>query len=543
MKSLRLLILLAAMVLAAPAFAGDDPIVSAPAGRLQGREAGASRIFAGIPYAAPPVGPLRWKPPAAAPTWTGVRAATTFGPACLQPRGGPDNIYTDPLPAMNEDCLTLNVWTPKNAARAPVMVWIHGGAFWGGAGSQAIYDGSTFAAHGVVVVTINYRLGVLGWLAHPGLSAESPDGMSGNYGLLDQIAALEWVKRNISVFGGDPTNVTIAGQSAGGLSVLYLMASPRARGLFAKAIAESAYMVTTPELKRHAFGLPSAEEVGQALTAKLHASGVADLRAMDGEKLTTAAALAGFPPFGVIDGKTLPAQLVEVFDRGQQAPVPVMAGFTSGEIRSLGVLLPKAPPTGAAYEALIRARYKDLADDFLRLYPAADFHESMLAATRDALYGWTAVRVASKQSAMGESAFLYVFDHSFPSADGAGLHAFHASEVPFVFGTLGRTPRLWPKAPSTAAERRFAGAMTDYWASFIRDGRPAASGEADWVPYDDAGTLMAFQATPRLAAIGPSGMYALNEEVVCRRRAEGDQPWNWNVGVASPPLPPKNSCR
>ncbi|HEY7901551.1 MAG TPA: carboxylesterase family protein [Caulobacteraceae bacterium] len=538
----RLLILLAAIVTTAPAFADNGPIVASPAGRVQGREQGGVQIFEGIPYAAPPVGPLRWRPPAPPPTWSDVRPATAFGPACLQPRGGPATIYTDPPPSMSEDCLTLNIWTPASAAKAPVMVWIHGGAFWGGTGSEAIYDGSAFAARGVVVVTINYRLGVLGWLAHPELSAEPPDGVSGNYGLLDQIAALEWVKRNIAAFGGDPTNVTIAGQSAGGLSVLYLMVSPPARGLFAKAIAESSYMVTTPDLKRAAFGLPSAEEAGEKLAAKLRAPDVAALRAMDGGKLTDAAAMAGFGPFGAVDGRILPRQLVDSFDRGEQAPVPILAGFTSGELRSLTALLPPEPPSSDAYEAIIHARYGDLANAFLKLYPANALHESMLAATRDALYGWTAVRVVTKQAALGEPAFLYVFDHGFPSADRAGLHAFHASELPYVFGTLERTPPNWPKAPETPAEAGLSDAMLDYWTSFMRTGQPRSSRGPDWPQYDKAGVAMAFQAQAKLAGNVLPGMYAFHEEVMCRRRAKGHQPWNWNVGIASPPLPPKGSC-
>ena len=252
----------------------SSPIVDPPAGQVAGRTVGAVRIFRGIPYALPPLGSGRWRPPSPMPRWPGVRNATEFGPACVQRKCLPGSIYSidadDPTP-LSEDCLTLNIWTPADARDAPVFFWIHGGSLAIGASREPLYDGARLAARGIVVVSINYRLGALGYLAHPELSAESPLGVSGNYGLLDQIEALRWVRRNIGAFGGDPSNVTIAGQSAGALSVMYLMAAPAARGLFAKAIAQSAYMISTPELKRPSYGSPSAEESGTLLAAALHA--------------------------------------------------------------------------------------------------------------------------------------------------------------------------------------------------------------------------------------------------------------------------------
>ena len=208
----------------------------------------------GIPYALPPVGSRRWRPPVPMPTWKGVYEATRFGPACYQPAIDSSSIYAWKGMPMNENCLSLNIWVPAKAAGAPVLVWIHGGALVTGSGADPLYDGTALAKSGLVVVSINYRLGVLGYLAHPGLSAESPQGISGNYGLLDQIAALQWVKDNIAAFGGNPANVTIAGESAGAFSVMYLMASPPARGLFTKAISQSAYMISTPELRETRFG-------------------------------------------------------------------------------------------------------------------------------------------------------------------------------------------------------------------------------------------------------------------------------------------------
>ena len=254
---------LAAFLFAAAPVSAQAPVVRAPAGTVQGAAEDGLRVFKGIPYARPPVGALRWKAPAPLPAWQGVRKADAFGPACVQPRLPTPNIYTNPPARMSEDCLTLNVWAPKAAKKLPVFVWIHGGALVGGYSHEPIYDGARMASRGeVIVVSVNYRLGILGYLAHPELSAESKEGISGNYGLLDQIAALQWVKRNIEAFGGDPSNVTIAGESAGGLSVMYLMASPPARGLFDKAIAQSAYMITTPELKQGRHGLPLVEGPG-----------------------------------------------------------------------------------------------------------------------------------------------------------------------------------------------------------------------------------------------------------------------------------------
>src|SRR5690606_9189454 len=279
------------------------------------------------------------------------------------PPSRPGSIYAaSETPPMSEDCLSLNVWAPADAKGAPVFVWIHGGSLVAGAGSEAMYDGARMAAQGLVVVTINYRLGVLGDLAHPQLSEESPDGVSGNCGLVDQVEALRWIRRNIAAFGGDPDRVTIAGESAGALSVMYLMAAPPARGLFHRAIAQSAYMISTPALRDTVHGTPSAEEAGLALSRALGVRGLPRLRAMDPQALTVQAAMSGFFPLGNVDGKVLPAQLVEVFDLGEQAPVPILAGFNEGEIRSLRFLLPPVPADGAAYEAELRARYGDLAD-------------------------------------------------------------------------------------------------------------------------------------------------------------------------------------
>jgi para-nitrobenzyl esterase len=519
------------------------PTVTTPAGMIEGRREGSLHIFKGIPYAAAPIGQARWKAPAVFPPWSDVKPATQFGPACPQPKIPDTSIYANDLGPTSEDCLTLNIWAPTAAAHAPVFVWIHGGALQTGSSKEAMYDGARLAASGIVFVSINYRLGVLGYLALPELSAESAGGISGNYGLLDQIEALRWVKRSIGAFGGDPANVTIAGESAGGLSVMYLLASPAARGLFAKAIAQSAYMISTPELKQARFGAAAAEESGTKLAAALRAPNLAALRAMEPQALTNAAAAAYFAPFGVIDGQVLPRQLVEVFDRGEQAHVPLLAGFNSGEIRSLRFLAPPAPANSADYERIIRERYGDLAEEFLRLYPGNNMQESVIATTRDALYGWTAERLVRKQADLGLPSFLYLFDHGYAAADDAGLHAFHAGELPFVFGTAGQTAPHWPKIADTPSEAALSAAMLGYWSSFARSGRPRAANEPDWPAYESMGAYMKFTDTPHAATRLFPGMYALHEAAVCRRLG-ADLAWNWNVGVISPPLAQdKARCR
>lgn len=538
MTGRTLLALAGAVLLCLPASAcARTPAqVDTPSGTVQGVSEAGIAVFRGIPYAEAPTGERRWRAPVPAGRWDGVRDATQFGPVCHQPPSRPGSIYAEERGEMSEDCLSLNIWAPENAENAPVLVWIHGGSLIGGAGSDSMYDGARLAAEGLVVVTINYRVGILGYLAHPELSAESPENVSGNYGLLDQIEALRWVNRNIAAFGGDPANVTIAGESAGALSVMYLMGAPAAHGLFARAIAQSAYMISAPALRANPHGVPSAEELGVWLAGQTGHQDVAALRAADAQDLTMASAMTGYFPFPAIDGHVLPGQLVDQFDSGEQAQVPVLAGFNEGEIRSLRFLLPEAPESPEAYTAEIEARYGELAPAFLALYPADDVAESLLAVTRDALYGWTAVRLVESQSAAGQDSYLYYFNHSYPAADEADLHAFHAAEIPYAFGTLYRTAPDWPAVPETPAEAALSDAMVGYWASFARDGVPVADGFPAWPAYGDTKAYMEFAGGPRPGTDLMPGMFDLREDVVCRRRAAGIA-WNWNVGVVSPPLP------
>jgi para-nitrobenzyl esterase len=537
MKSvLATLAVLLASIAAPAAIAGSAPAVRIGQGALRGEVVSESvRVFKGIPYARPPVGPNRWRPPAPAAGWRGVRDATAFGPACVQPALAADSIYADPPPRMSEDCLSLNVWTPKAARKAPVMVWIHGGSQTFGWSGSPLYNGAALAARGVVVVTVNYRLGVLGYLATRELSAESPHGASGNYGLLDQIEALRWVRDNIAAFGGDPDKVTVFGESAGAMSIVQMLASPLAHGLFQKAIAESGGMPTLPELKTAIHGLASAEGLGQSVVTVVKADSLTALRAMDAAALTNAAYAAKYPVWSTVDGWVLKRQTADTFDRGEQARVPTLAGYNGDEIRALfKVTVPTDP---AAYAAAIRARYGDLAAPYLKLYPPGDLDGSAWNAMRDTTFGWGMQRLAEKQAAAGAPVWLYRFDHSYPAA--APYGAFHGIEVPYVFGRVGQAlPASWPAAPNTAAERQLQDAVLDYWTQFARTGAPGIAHGVAWPRYDAAQRYLDFADGP-VPGVDPShGAYDLHEAAACRRRAVSDQSWIVNTGPDASLLPP-----
>ncbi|MGH8294425.1 MAG: carboxylesterase/lipase family protein [Steroidobacteraceae bacterium] len=527
----------------ADALRDDRTIVQTTRGAVAGQPlAGGITAFRGIRYAEPPIGNLRWKPPVPAAPWRDVRPAIDFGAACVQGGSMPGSIYAQALRRTSEDCLSLNVWRPPQASLAPVMVWVHGGSLRTGESGSGLYEGSALARKGVVVVTLNYRLGVLGYLAHPQLSAESPHGASGNYGLLDQIEALRWVRESIAAFGGDPGNVTLFGESAGALSAMELMTSPLARGLFHKVILQSGYLVSNPELNRKRFGLPSAHAIGEWLARELDAADITALRAMDAPSLVERAAAAGFDPQASIDGWVLPQQIVECFDRGEQAAVPMIVGFNEGEIRSLGfIFLPPLPGSAAEYESLVRSIYADLAPAYLARYPATDIEESALAAARDAFYGWSAERLARDQTRLGLPAYLYFFSHRYPAQEALHLEAFHASELPYEFGRIGALdgwPDLWPRPPDEARERALSEAVMSYFTSFARDGAPSAPGAAAWRVYRDERAFLELRAPPQSMKHLLPGMFELHEEVIARRRAAGTQHWYINVGLASPPLPP-----
>ena len=508
------------------------PVTEIANGALRGQSDGVIATYKGIPYAAPPIGPLRWSAPAPFASWNGTRDATAFGAACTQPQVPAASLYNDPPARTSEDCLNLNVWAPVSAENAPVIVWIHGGSLRIGGSGLGMYDGMKFAQRGVVFISLNY-LGALGWMAHAELSGQSQEGVSGNYGLLDQIAALRWVQKNVAGFGGNPENITIMGESAGALSVTYLMASPAARGLFDKAIIQSPNSRPFPELSQSRFGLPSAEATGARLVEALNIGNIQEARTLDAQKITDVATARGFVPQGTIDGKILPRQIVDVFDQGEQAKVPVLVGFNSGEVRSQRIFLPPIPATEAAYADAIESGYGKLSAEYLLNYPATDMEGSMLSALRDGIYGWAAERIAKRQADAGIPSYLYVFDHCYPAAAARDLCAFHASELPFVFGNLNDAilPEHWP-VPDGRSDAVIASAMLDYWTSFARDGMPRSDGSPNWLPYADGKAFMRFANSAELARDPYGGAFELNEAFVSQRRAAG-RSWGLQVGVAA----------
>jgi len=513
-------------------------VITISQGALEGQvDAHGVRSFKGIPYAEPPVGDKRWTAPVAAAPWKGVRDAGDFGASCFETSYSPQSLFNVHPPKLSEDCLFLNVWMPPHAKKAPVIVWIHGGGFVRGGSWEPQYEGTHFAEHGVVFVSINYRLGPLAWLALPELSAESPHGVSGNYGFLDQIEALRWVKKNITAFGGDPGNVTIDGESAGGVSMALLMVSPLARGLFQKVIAESLGIQCMAELKQPNHGLPSAEQNGTDFEKALGAADLKTLRAIDAKTVTEHAGYRGGPN---VDGWVITRQIVDTFDRKEEALVPVLMGFNRNEVYPvlIGFLPQNLPDSSAAYEAEIRKRYGDLAPEFLRLYPSSDIKGSSMAASRDAVFGWSAERIVRDEAKAGIPSYLYFFDHGYPAAEARGFHAFHGSEMPYTFGHVDKDatlPANWP-VPEGSKEKAYSDAMLAYWTSFARTGLPKAEGQPDWPAFASNKSYMHFAENSEVATDLMPGMFELNEEVMLRERRAGDQPWLGNVGVAAPIL-------
>src|SRR5579884_480710 len=447
------------------------------------------RVFKGIPYARPPVGDLRWRAPQPPAPWDGVRAADKFGAACMQtpyPEGSPYRSAAEPV---SEDCLYLNVWTPakSNRERHPVMVWIHGGAFTRGSGSTPAYDGEELAKKGVIVVTINYRLGIFGFFAHPELTKESDRNASGNYALLDQIAALEWVQRNIAAFGGDPKRVTIFGESAGSWSVNYLVASPLAKGLFQRAIGESggafAPMKTLAEV----------EKTGVEYARSLHAETLADLRAIPAEKLLNTP--GSFPPN--VDGWLLPHDVYTIFATGKQNDVPTIVGSNADEGKSLF-----PPPSGGreALERLVKARFGATADKVLAAYPAATDEEARAAyydAMRDVTFGWQMRTWARLQTKTGKSrAYLYYFSRVPPGPGAERYGAYHAAEIAYVFDNLAELPRH----AFTDVDRKLADEISSYWVNFARTGNPNGANLPKWPAYSES-TDLALELGDKVAPV------------------------------------------
>ena len=462
-------------------------------------EANDVQIYRGLPYAAPPVGDLRWRPPQPAHAWHGVRECYAFGAAAPQKPVALVNMF----PGMtlqaktSEDCLYLNVWAParRSAEPLPVMVWIHGGGYTFGAASQGLYDGANLARRGVVVVAMNYRLGPFGFLAHPQLSAESANGASGNYGLLDQIEALRWVKRNVAAFGGDPDRVTIFGESAGGNSVYALLLSPLAKGLFQRAISQSGASLNFADLKQSHYGFRPAEVAGLEFAKKCGAAAgsgqLAALRAMNADDVLKAS--SGFETarslefrsdrlrFGpIVDGWVIPDDPMTLFDKGQVNAVPLLVGANAneGSLFTLGSALPSGSEDYR--DRLEKSFGKQAAATISELYPPSDLRRAVSDLMGDYLFVAPCRYVARAMQPLNKAVYVYHFAHPTPGPMGKMLGAHHGAEIAYALDNLQLAPH------HSTVDDSIRDALAGYWVQFAATGNPNRQGLPDWPAYDAA---------------------------------------------------------
>lgn len=503
-------------VAATAAFAQSAPSVVATAqGRVSGVRQLASDAYLGIPFAQPPVGALRWRPPQAPAAWQGVRDGSHFAASCYQApatRFGPFTPeFMDVGPIISEDCLYLNVWKPPGSARnLPVLVFIHGGGFGGGSGSIPIYNGARLAAKGAVVVTINYRVGAFGFLAHPELTAESPRKTSGNYGLLDAIAALQWVKANAGRFGGDSGNVTVSGQSAGAMLINDLLMTPEAKGLFSAAIAESgtgAGIAAPP--------LAQAEAAGVEFAAKVGAGSLPQLRAAPASRILEFAGGGPPKPGEVRRPGFAPTTDGVVMTANPNNPraaisvnVPFLTGWNRDEGAGLAGMTKSTSP--AQFESGVRERYGSFAGQLLAAYPHANEAEATQSANllpRDLTLAALALWAEARTITSGQPVYVYQFAHTYPGPESAEYGAFHTAEVPYIFGVLDQQGR-----PFTDADRAVSEQVQAYWLGFMTTHRPVAPGRPPG-PRIEAGRLDILQlgdtAGPRPAVSTPERMTVL----------------------------------
>jgi para-nitrobenzyl esterase len=477
-------ILTVAIFLAAScALACAQTQVQTTAGAIAGSAENGVFSFKGVPFAMPPVGDLRWRSPQPPASWQGIRKATDFGPSCIQVKAGERLPWTKEFMVQNqigEDCLYLNIWTPKVSADAklPVIVFIHGGGFSEGSGAIEVYRGDNLAAKGVVVVTINYRLGVLGFLAHPELTAESEHHASGNYGLSDQIAALKWVNANIAKFGGDPLRVTIWGQSAGAFSVAAMVASPLAAGLFQQSQADSGLGVSSIPM----LSLKDAEQGGVKFAEQHHAATLKELRALPAEALVadpsvgTTPASIRFSP--IIDGWVLPDSPTDMNAKGSDNDVAVITGYQAGD----SALFNPTFKSLDEYHQMIQKRYGQMATEFEKLYPVSNMEEvkavvvlSGQERSRVSGFLWACARLKSHR----QPVFTYYFDRGIPWPQHPEFGAFHTGEIPYFFLNLKLIDRPWEQIDFTLANT-----VSTYLINFATHGDPNGNGVAPWPKID-----------------------------------------------------------
>jgi para-nitrobenzyl esterase len=444
----------------------------------------------GVPFAASPVGDLRWRPPIHVASWTGTRKMDAFAPACMQTGV---SMPGETPPAVSEDCLYLNIWTPAKSTREhlPVIVWIYGGGYINGSASMPLYWGDRLAHKAVIVVTIAYRLGPLGFLAHPELTRESPHHSSGNYGLMDQIAALEWIQRNIAAFGGDPKSVTIAGQSSGAISVSILMASPLARNLFQRAIGESGGLFEPLQLAPK-FLLANAEQDGEKYAVSIGATSLRELRLLPANRLTGNAGGISHP---VIEPYVLPLSPYEAFASRQQNDVPLLIGSNAEEARAM---IDVSHETAALFDSDMEHSVGQLPPPLLAAYPHAtdeDAKQARLGLERDLRFGWDMWAWARLQAATGQnSVYYYSFRQQPPFPAGsiyAGWGASHFAELWYVFDHLDQEPWRW-----TTADRKVAEEISSYWVNFAKSGNPNGQDLPEWPAFTTAQTKVQYLGDP-----------------------------------------------
>jgi para-nitrobenzyl esterase len=452
--------------------------VKIESGMVSGVTIDGIQSYKGIPFAAPPVGTLRWKPPQPVASWTGTRRADAVGAACPQNAHAPGSIFPDPTEPQSEDCLFLNVWTGARAGeRRPVIVWYHGGGWVYGSGSSYTPNGAPIAKKGVVLVTVNYRMGALGYMAHPQLTAESSHRSSGNYGFLDQIAALQWVHNNIAAFGGDPNRVTIQGESAGSWTVSILVASPLSRGLFHAAIGESGGRFTPqPYLQTDRNGLPAAEKSGLEFAKAAGVDSLEGLRALPAGQILK----MPFRTMENVDGWALPDQVRTLYAQRKQAMVSVLVGSNKNERTPDATAGPK---TIDDYRSYLVKEYGTASQELETAFPVkteADIAGAVAAIGGQSMFTVNMRIWARMMVAAGQKAYLYEFTHVPPHPNSQRLGAFHTSEVPYVFNDLRQHD--WP---FTDVDRRLADMMSSYWTNFAIHGDPNGEKLPHWAPYDE----------------------------------------------------------